>query len=146
MGKSKQGKSTKLKDANSGDAVASANGSNTKGSPSLGKRDIGKKSSSGCCVKLIFFLLLSVFCVVATVIFVDYKPGQLKEAYANIPPDVRKNIEKGAAVVARTYFTVESHARQQLQELKLVIRTMVKDLEISGVNIEHLLFAGDIGN
>merc|ERR1711963_883996 len=132
MGKSKQGKSTKLKDANSGDAVASANGSNTKGSPSLGKRDIGKKSSSGCCVKLIFFLLLSVFCVVATVIFVDYKPGQLKEAYANIPPEVRTSIEKGAAILSRTYATVDDHARKQFKELKLVVKNMVKDLSIGG--------------
>ena len=101
MGKSKQGKSTKLKEVGAGDAVASVNGADTKGKSA--KCDIGKKSSSGCCVKLIFFLLLSVFCVVATVIFVDYKPGQLKDAYANIPPEVRTNIEKGAAIVSRTY-------------------------------------------
>ena len=125
MGKSKQGKSSKLKDVSLGDAVASANGADTKSKPA--KCDIGKKSSSGCCTKLIFFLLLSVFCVVATVIFVDYKPGQLKEAYSNIPPEVREQIEKGAEFATKTYATVGDHARQQFQALKVVVRNMVKD-------------------
>ena len=46
-------------------------------------------SSSGFCVKTIFFLLLSTFTLIATVVYIDYQPGQLKEAYlSQVPPEV----------------------------------------------------------
>ena len=93
MGKSGKGKSLKAKDISSGDVIATTHAVDSKGNPSV-TCDIGKKSSSGCCVKLIFFILLAVFCVVATVIYVDYKPGQLKEAYGNIPPEIKNGMEK----------------------------------------------------
>ena len=49
------------------------------------------KGTSGC-VKLIFFLLLSVFLLMSTVIYVDYKPGTLQEAYkTNVPEEVIKH-------------------------------------------------------
>jgi len=54
MGKSGKGKSLKAKDVTSGDAIATAHSADSKGKASA-TCDIGKKSSSGCCVKLIFF-------------------------------------------------------------------------------------------
>merc|ERR1712020_320081 len=137
MGKSGKGKSLKAKDVSSGDAIAAAD---SKGKPSA-TCDIGKKSSSGCCVKLIFFTLLAVFCVVATVIYIDYKPGQLKEAYGNIPPEIRDGIEHGAKLASGTLSTISVHAKQHFTELKSMIRNMVKGVVIGGVDIEHLLFA-----
>merc|ERR1711881_700712 len=135
MGSGK-GKSLKAKDVSSGDAIATAD---LKGKSSA-TCDIGKKSSSGCCVKLIFFTLLAVFCVVATVIYIDYKPGQLKEAYGNIPPEIRDGIEHGAKLASGTLSTISVHAKQHFTELKSMIRNMVKGVVIGGVDIEHLLF------
>jgi len=137
MGK---GKSLKAKDISSGDAIATAD---SKEKPSA-TCDIGKKSSSGCCVKLIFFILLAVFCVVATVVYVDYKPGQLKEAYSNIPPEIIDGIEKGARIGTDTFSTISAHAKEHFRELKLLVRNVAKDVVIGGLNIEHLLFAEDL--
>jgi hypothetical protein len=49
----------------------------------------GSSSSSGLCVKTVFFMLLSTFTLVATLVYLDYQPGQLKEAYdSQVPPEV----------------------------------------------------------
>ena len=45
---------------------------------------------AGICTKCVFFLLLVTFSVLITVNMVDYKAGQLKEAYLkHIPEEVR---------------------------------------------------------
>ena len=47
---------------------------------------------AGICTKCVFFLLLSTFSVLVTVNLVDYKAGQLKEAYLkHVPEEVRPN-------------------------------------------------------
>ena len=44
---------------------------------------------AGICTKLVFFLLLTTFSVLVTINLVDYKQGQLKEAYLkHIPGEV----------------------------------------------------------
>ena len=56
-----------------------------------GKERSVKPSKTSFCVKLIFYTLLSIFVVVATLISIDYRAGHLKEAYqTNIPVEVRK--------------------------------------------------------
>ena len=61
-----------------------------------------ESNSSGWCAKLIFFLLFAVFCLVATVIYGDYKPGQLKMPYEsmNIPPEIETGLGKGVNAVS----------------------------------------------
>ena len=55
-----------------------------------GKQHPIKPSTSSLCVRLIFYTLLSIFVVVATLISMDYRAGHLKEAYqTNIPKEVR---------------------------------------------------------
>jgi len=57
------------------------------------KQQYKQSSSSGFCVKSAFFMLLSTFILVGTLIYFDYQPGQLKEAYTTqLPPEVRIKI------------------------------------------------------
>jgi hypothetical protein len=66
------------------------NGQKSRKSKQLYKQS---SSSSGLCVKSLFFMLLSTFTLVGTLIYFDYQPGQLKEAYTNqLPPEVRIHI------------------------------------------------------
>ena len=84
-GKAKGKKGFSSKKRHSSDADGKA------GSKSRSKEKRPPQKSVGLCAKAIFFILLSTFSLTATVIFVDYHPGQLKEAYEkNIPPEVRK--------------------------------------------------------
>ena len=145
MGKTGKGKSSKSKD-NMMDANASITASDSKNKPSFANCDIGKQNSSGCCVKMIFSLLLSIFIVIATVIYVDYKPGQLKQAYEsmNIPPEVKNSIENGAYLVSDTFWTMSSHVKEQYNDVKKLMRNVLKDVDIGGVKIAHILFSKDI--
>ena len=55
-------------------------------------RNVNKSggSSAGFCVKTIFFLLLSIFGLLVTLVYVDYDSGQLKEAYVSqVPAEVK---------------------------------------------------------
>ena len=77
-------------------ATKTQNNSNKNGSSASksnlvnGKQNSIKPSTSSLCVRLIFYTLLSIFVVVATLISMDYRAGHLKEAYqTNIPKEVR---------------------------------------------------------
>ncbi len=43
-------------------------------------------SGAGFCVKTIFFMLFSTFTLIGTLVYFDYQPGQLKEAYTTQVP------------------------------------------------------------
>jgi hypothetical protein len=77
---------TKAKSAKSSEnGVNGINGSNVSqnNKPSTGS------SKTSLFIRLIFYTLLSVFVVVATLVSLDYRAGHLKEAYeTNIPPAV----------------------------------------------------------
>ena len=80
-------------------AAKTQNGSNKNGSSTSkanipnGKGETIKSSNSSFCVRLIFYSLLSIFVVVATLISIDYRAGHLKEAYqTNIPEEVSVQI------------------------------------------------------
>ena len=55
-------------------------------------RGVGEpERGAGICTKCVFFLLLVTFSVLVTVNMVDYKAGQLKEAYLkHVPEEVRQ--------------------------------------------------------
>ena len=68
-----------------------ATSSTSKGGGSRPASRVQEESGSGCgsgcsLSKMIFYLLLSVFLLVATVNYVDYQNGQLKEAYVKTVP------------------------------------------------------------
>ena len=79
-----KGKSTKSKENGENGVKVFENGNNgSRKPPNI------KSSKTSFVVKTIFYLLLSVFVVVATLISIDYRTGHLKEAYeTNIPPKV----------------------------------------------------------
>merc|ERR1712043_19582 len=52
--------------------------------------------------------------------------------------------EKGVSIASNTIATVSTKVQLHLKEVKTTVRNMVKDLDIGGVNIEHLLFAENI--
>ena len=59
------------------------------GQKSRKSRPYKSGSGSGFCVKTIFFMLFSTFTLIGTLIYFDYQPGQLKEAYTTqVPPEV----------------------------------------------------------
>ena len=77
-------------------ATKTQNSSNKNGSSASksnllkGKQQSIKPSTSSLCVRLLFYTLLSIFVVIATLISIDYRAGHLKQAYqTNIPKEVR---------------------------------------------------------
>ena len=143
-----KGKSSKTKDSTVGEENLTTHPSDISDKLYTSQYKMEKSNSSGWCAKLLFFLLLAVFCVVATVIYVDYKPGQLKMAYEsmNIPPEIEASLGKGANAVSDMFSTISTHVKEQGREAKRIIRSVLKDIDIGGVNMEHLLFAEKLDN
>ena len=64
-------------------------------------------SKVGFLVKSTFYILVSTFVVVATVMSIDYKTGQLKEAYqTNVPPEVSSDREPFVSNAASVIFYI----------------------------------------
>ena len=143
-----KGKSSKAKDSIAGEESIATHKSDINDKLFTSQYKMEKSNSSGCCAKLLFFLLLAVFCLVATVIYVDYKPGQLKMAYEsmNIPPEAEASLGKGVNAVSDIFSTISTHVKEQGREAKRIIRSVLKDIDIGGVNMEHLLFAEKMDN
>ena len=65
----------------------SASGRSDRSAPQ--KESASGGGGAGCCTRLLFYLTLSSFILVSAVIFVEYQPGQLREAYVtNVPKEV----------------------------------------------------------
>ena len=82
---------TKAKNAKSTEnGVNGTNGTNVSQNNKTSQASTGSSKTS-LFIRLIFYTLLSVFVVVATLVSIDYRAGHLKEAYeTNIPPEVSR--------------------------------------------------------
>ena len=68
-------------------------------------------SKVGFLVKSTFYVILSTFVVVATVVSIDYKTGQLREAYqTNVPPEVSFDREPFVFNATNVMFCVKLHS------------------------------------
>ena len=64
----------------------------------------------------------------------------------NIPPEIGAGLGKGANAVSDMFSTISTQVKEQGREAKGIIRSVLKDIDIGGVNMEHLLFAEKMDN
>ena len=64
----------------------------------------------------------------------------------NIPPEIEAGLGKGANAVSDMFSITSTQVKEQGREAKGIIRSVLKDIDIGGVNMEHLLFAEKMDN
>ncbi|TRY75612.1 hypothetical protein TCAL_07506 [Tigriopus californicus] len=103
------------------------------------KSDSGSRGA-GCCVKTLFYMLLSTVIVIGFVIYVEYKPGQLNDAYVlNVPLEYRLKIRDASTIVGQQVQAQWNIFKEGYDQGNRVLREQVKGLIIGNVDVEYLL-------
>merc|ERR1712203_1144917 len=101
---------------------------------------------------LVFYSLLSISVVVATLVSIDYKTGLIKETYnthaplvkdtydTHVPPEIRQRLDEGMLVAGEAFDSAYAYYDTQMKEGKILARQWVKGVEVGGVNLEQVLF------
>merc|ERR1712039_1012466 len=96
---------------------------------------------AGICTKLVFFLLLTTFSVLVTINLVDYKQGQLKEAYLkHIPEEVRVHLDEAGEQAAALSLQAYDHMLLGYDMGMKYAREYTKGVKIGDFDIGELLF------
>lgn len=113
-------------------------------------------SITGYAVRLVFYSLLSIFVVVATLVSIDYKTGLIKETYnthsplikdtynTHVPPEIRQRLDEGMLVAGEAFDSAYAYYDTQMKEGKILARRWVKGVEVGGINLEQVLFEEEI--
>eukprot|EP00096_Caligus_rogercresseyi_P005988 TRINITY_DN220_c0_g1_i7.p1 TRINITY_DN220_c0_g1~~TRINITY_DN220_c0_g1_i7.p1 ORF type:complete len:991 (-),score=350.14 TRINITY_DN220_c0_g1_i7:115-3087(-) len=99
-------------------------------------------SGSGCCVKLLFFSLLSSASLISVAMFTDYQTGQLREAYVDsVPKEYRLALEQGLLSLQGNYEWALAESAKQLYSAKASLRTTLKGINCGEATCDTYLFA-----